>query len=463
MVRILPVAFVSLILSLASGVSFAATWNVGPTRTYTMPSQVSTLVGNGDTVLIDAGTYQSDVARWQADNLVLRGFNGMARLESNGLSYGDKAIWVIAGNNTTVGYVEFFECTSTSNNGAGIRQEGQDLTIRNCYFHDNENGILAGTVAGSTILIEYTEFGYNGYGDGQSHNLYINNIDSLIFRYNYSHHAIIGHELKSRAHVSLVLYNRISDETAGTASRSIDLPNGGTVIIIGNVIEQGPNSPNGNIIGYGLEGLINPTAHELYVVNNTIVNNRSSGTYVHVQNGTAFYKSCNNILAGPGTLLSGTPTTQDVQNNYVVPVIPNAGFMNASAYDFRLTGSSTGAIDQGISPGFAGSYSLTPVLVYQHPASQMLRLINGALDAGAYEFGTASVSDFDNSVLNVYPNPAINEIHLVSEKNIPIRIFTSSGKRIAEFPNADIIDVSFLSPGSYIISTGTKFFKFVKQ
>jgi hypothetical protein len=78
----------------------AATWHVGPTQTYTMPSQVSTLVNSGDTVLIDSGMYASDVALWSDDNLVLKGVGGMARLHSNGLTYGGKAIWVISGDDS---------------------------------------------------------------------------------------------------------------------------------------------------------------------------------------------------------------------------------------------------------------------------------------------------------------------------------------------------------------------------
>jgi len=219
--------------------SFATVWKVGPSRTYIKPSQVSTLVQNGDTVEIDAGVYSSDVAHWTANNLLLKGVNGFAQLASGGLTYGDKAIWVIGGSNTTVEYIEFSQATSTSNNGAGIRQEASNLTVRHCYFHNNEDGILAGALHPSNIVIEYSEFGYNGYGDGYSHNLYIGNIDTLIFRYNYSHHCSVGHELKSRANVNYILYNRLSDETTGTASRSIDLPNGGVTYIIGNEIEQG--------------------------------------------------------------------------------------------------------------------------------------------------------------------------------------------------------------------------------
>jgi hypothetical protein len=382
----------------------ATTWQVGPTHTYTMPSQVSTLVQSNDTVEIDAGIYNSDVARWAADNLVLKGVGGPAHLKANGNAYGGKAIWVIAGNNTTVEGIEFSLCSCPSNNGAGIRQEGIGLTVRNCYFHDNENGILAGDNPASDMLIEYCEFYNNGYGDGYTHNLYINHLNSLTFRYNYSHHAIVGHELKSRAYTNYILYNRLSNEATGDASREIDLPNGGTAIVIGNEIEQGPNGQNSNIIGYGLEGLTNPTPHELYLVNNTIVNDKTVGTFVSLQTGTALCKAYNNLFAGPGTILSGSATTIDTSNNWHVG-IAGAGFVNAAGYDYRLTGSS-GAINSGTGPGFANSYSLTPVLEYLHPAGSATRILNAQLDVGAHEFGVTLTEAFvPRSPLLLYPNP----------------------------------------------------------
>ena len=54
-----------------NSVSQATTWQVGTGLTYTLPSQVSTLVANGDTVDIAAGIYPSDVAAWAADDLLL--------------------------------------------------------------------------------------------------------------------------------------------------------------------------------------------------------------------------------------------------------------------------------------------------------------------------------------------------------------------------------------------------------
>ncbi len=370
-----------------SSFSYSVNWLVGPTRTYTLPSQVSTLVASGDTVSIDAGIYNTDVAHWTADNLLLRGVGGMAHLKANGTSWGGKGIWVIGGNNTRVEYIEFSLCACVSQNGAGIRQEGLSLTVSHCYFHDNENGILAGTLNPSKILIEFSEFNNNGFGDGYTHNLYINNVDTLVFRYNYSHHCKIGHELKSRAHVNYILYNRLSNEATGDASREMDLPNGGTSYVIGNVIEQGPNSTNSGIVGYGLEGLTNPNPQEFYFINNTVVNDRSTGTFIALPaSGLSFYKSYNNIFAGPGSFLSGTAALVDSSNNICTPSITSMGFVNATTYDYHLLPASI-ALNAGTNPGIANSgYVLTPDKQYLHPAGYAARVSSGVIDIGAFEF-----------------------------------------------------------------------------
>jgi hypothetical protein len=420
-----------LLLFFSCRVSFATVWQVGPSHTYTMPSQVSTLVQNGDTVDIDAGNYPSDVCRWQAHNLLLRGVGGFAHLESNGLSWGDKAIWVIQGNNCAVEWIEFSECTSTSQNGAGIRQEGLNLTVSHCYFHNNENGILAGAFSPSKFIIEFSEFAYNGYGDGYSHNLYIGNIDTLVFRYNYSHHCHVGHELKSRAKVNYILYNRISNEATGDASREIDLPNGGLTIIIGNEIEQGPNSQNSNIIGFGLEGLSNPSPHQLYVINNTIVNDRSTGSFLSVLSGTALLKAYNNIFAGPGAIISGSVAVVDTSNNFY-STVPAAGFVNAAGYDYHLL-SSSGAINGGTNPGSAGIFSLSPVYEYVHAANMTNRITNAQLDRGAHEYGTTTGvenSAMGNVEINVFSNPSDGNIVVVSEKKIEEVIVSDVSGRI---------------------------------
>lgn len=435
----------------------ATQWQVGPSETYTAPSQVSTLVSAGDTVNIMAGIYPSDVARWSANDLLLRGVGGMAHLESNGLAWGGKGIWVIQGDRTTVEYIEFSECSVPDENGAGIRQEGHDLTVRNCYFHDNENGILAGTVNPSVILIEYTEFGNNGSGDGQSHNLYINNIDSLIFRYNYSHHAHVGHELKSRAHVNVIEYNRFSNEAEGDASRELDLPNGGTTYLIGNVIQQGPLGQNSNLVGFGLEGLSNPTPHALYAINNTLVNEKTVGSFFSVPS-TVLFKAYANILAGGGSYLAtGFPTMTDTLGNLRMQSIAAVDFLSPSNYDYRISNSSP-ANAVGYPAGIAPSgYPLVAWDEYVHPTSRTTRCQHATLAAGAFEAcTTVRVEEQLNHDLNVWPIPASNAItvDLDALSDPTLRLDDAQGRTVLIRRNVrgtTQLDLGPFAPGVYTL------------
>lgn len=360
---------------------------MGPGKTYTMPNQAAAAVRNGDTVEIAAGEYTGEVATWKADALVLRGSARFARLHAPADITNGKAIWVIQGKNTTVENIEFYGAAVPDLNGAGIRQEGDGLLVRNCYFHDNEDGILGGGGAASEVVIEYSEFANNGAGDGYSHNMYISNIGSFTLRFCNTHHAKVGHDVKSRAQRNYILYNRILDGADGTASMEIDLPNGGTSYVIGNIIHQGPASENSTLLNYGAEGLSN-TGKDLYVASNTFVNDRAGGgTFVAIRpGGTA--KLANNIFAGPGTPFTGAA---DTAANWMGS---DPGFLDRPGYDFRLGGTSA-AIDKGKDPGMAGGLSLLPVSQYVPNAQGMNRPVTGNLDIGAYEAGT----DFSAPIL----------------------------------------------------------------
>jgi hypothetical protein len=212
---------------LAAGVASAATLQVGPGKTFATPCAALAVAADGDTVQIDPVLYSGDVCAFGQNNLTIQGVNGRAHIDANKKSAQNKGIWVPSGTNLVVENIEFSGATSTSKNGAGIRAQGVNWTVRNCYFHDNQDGILESNIAGSNILIEYSEFARNGYRDGMSHNLYIGHSASLTFRFNYSHDSVVGHLLKSRSAVNYVLYNRLTGES-GTGSYEIDLPNGGT-------------------------------------------------------------------------------------------------------------------------------------------------------------------------------------------------------------------------------------------
>jgi len=390
--------------------SAAKVIRVGPRHTLKAPSQAAAVARDGDTIEIDAGLYSGDVATWTQNNLTIRGVGGRAHIDADGKNAQGKGTWVIRGANTTVENVEFSGAAVSDQNGAGIRQEGAGLTLRNCYFHDNQNGILTGANSKSDILIEYTEFARNGYGDGQTHNIYIGNVRTFTLRYSYSHQAKIGHLVKSRAQTNYILYNRLTDET-GRASYEINLPNGGRSYIIGNLIQQSPNTDNDTIISYGEERASNPV-QELYVVNNTIVNDYGGGTFVYVSGSPSASILVNNLFIGPGAVLRGQGTQK---TNLATR---NAHLVNQAAYDYHLSAGSP-AIDAGTPPGTAAGYDLTPLYEYVHPMlkAKTRAVVGSAIDIGAYEYGNVGHPPTDTTAP---PVPSGLAATAVSESQIKL-------------------------------------------
>ena len=355
---------------------------VGPGKQFAKPSAAAASAQAGDIIEIDAGAYDSDAATWDNDRLTLRGVGGRAHMRSNGAAVQGKGIWVISGNDVVVENVEFSGASVPDLNGAGIRADGSNLTICNGFLHDNQEGILGGA---GNVLIEYTEFARNGNcidPSGCAHNIYISRgTQRFTLRYSYSHHAHQGHTVKSRALENYILYNRIMDEVDGDSSYNIDIPDAGRTFIIGNLIQQSPFTDNSTMVAYGAESGSNGTL-ELYVVNNTFVNDRGSGTFVSVRGGTSG-KVVNNIFAGGGTSPGGSGSL--LVNSNITSTTP-PGLVDRANFDYRLTASSA-ARDAGTDPGTsANGVSLIPTSQYVHPTRREDRPVSGAFDIGAYEF-----------------------------------------------------------------------------
>lgn len=390
-------------------------WRVGPLRTYTLPSQVAGLVSNGDTVEIDAGSYM-DCAVWNNNNLLLTGVGkGFAHLQTQVCQ--SKGIWVIYGKDITIENIEFSGAVISNQdgeNGAGIRAQGGSLTIKNCYFHNNQEGILENPSDSVTdIIILNSVFEFNGcdtgYEVGYEHNMYIGHARSFTLEASYSHGAVIGHNLKSRAYKNYILYNRIMDDSNGTSSRDVDLPNGGQAVVMGNLFEKGPLAQNDNTLEFGLEGYANPSPQNLYIINNTFVDDKPSGcSFIDMQPGADTLLIQNNIFAGLATLLIDSAAVFDSMTNLVTTSIPYVDMVNPIFYNYHLMANSP-AINKGRVAGHYDTLSLMPKFQYVDSVNIQPRIIVGNIDIGAYEFNPI------NSVSNVNSNT--NNLQIIVTQN----------------------------------------------
>ncbi|WP_353654378.1 carbohydrate-binding domain-containing protein [Azospirillum sp. A1-3] len=278
-----------------------STLTVGSGKMYARLSDAISASKSGDVIQVQAGTYTNDTASIN-HKLTIQGVGGLAHLQTTGNIGNGKGI-LVANADLTLDHIEFSGATVADANGAGVRYQAGNLSIQNCYFHDNQNGILANPSATGTINITGSEFAHNGSGTGYTHGIYVGDIAKLTVTNSYFHDTSVGHHIKSRAEVTDITNNRIIDGDGGTASYSIDVPNGGATTIRGNTIVQSATSQNPAIVAYGEEGGLHANS-TLAVTGNTIENFNAKSTGV-MNASTVQAVVSNNSTYNLGTLLSG--------------------------------------------------------------------------------------------------------------------------------------------------------------
>lgn len=372
----------SAIAAWVPAIASAATLTVGPGKTYQKVKDAVAAAQAGDTIEVDAGEYVDDISSIKVNDLTIRGVGGRPHLRATAPPPNKKGIFVVEQGvgPVTLENLEFSGARISEgdgNNGAGVRAQGTDLRVKGCYFHDNQNGILAGD---GLMTVEGSEFAYNGEA-GYEHNIYVGAAPKFVFRGNYSHHAKSGHALKSRALENRIEYNRLMEEADGTGSALIDLPQGGLSYVIGNLIQKGPQAENKNrVILYKGEGQTNPELR-LYVSHNTFVNDGAPNVVFVDAPVVDELVVVNNLFVGVGTAIKagGMPMLTD-EGNLLLPDM--AGLVDRAGYDYRLLADAPG-IDMGV----ATDLQTAALSQYVHPVMIEERPVVGPPDVGAYEFG----------------------------------------------------------------------------
>jgi hypothetical protein len=226
----------------------------------------------------------------------------------------------LSGVDLTVENITFAGARSWDRNGAGIRHEGRNLTIVNCRFLSNEDGVLATGDVDGVIAIRDSVFIDSGFGDGLSHGVYVLNGKKLDIDNSRFEGTRIGHHVKSLAEETVVT-NSVLDDGHGKGSYAVDASKGGAVRIEANTIIQAADGENDSIINYDLTR--GGRAALLVVAGNRIVNRLNGGVLLRNDTKLAPQMADNEIensggrplaLVSPGSPKPVAPSAASLRN-----------------------------------------------------------------------------------------------------------------------------------------------------
>lgn len=230
-------------------------------------------VNPGGIVRLEPGIYKEGATlKHGHDGVLITGNPGVV---FDGVTVGGKATFVIQSDNVTIEGIKCINMQVGAGNGACVRHESGNITLRNVHFADNQNGMLTWNKS-NKVLVEDSVFERNGYG-GRAHSLYIGAAKQLIVRRT----RILsskgqGHGIKSRSAHTLIENNVIAS-LEGDDSYLIDIPDGGNAVIRNNLLVEGPNTSNWFIVAFGSEKE-SFELNSLRMEKNVIISDREGGS-----------------------------------------------------------------------------------------------------------------------------------------------------------------------------------------
>lgn len=215
-------------------------------ETDSLQSALNRIAPDG-TVVLHAGVYR-EAAYVRRHGTHLRARAGAHLV---GTAVGGKGALVVAANDVVIEGLACSGIAVRDRNGACVRLEGRNLTLRGVHFFDSEEGLLAGKNSGR-VVIEDSRFENLGRA-GRAHGIYVNGGELIVRRSVFLASKDEGHEIKSRASRTIIEDNVIAS-LDGLDSYLIDISNGGEAIIRRNLLQEGPASANRSSISFAMEG-----------------------------------------------------------------------------------------------------------------------------------------------------------------------------------------------------------------
>ncbi len=380
---VLLVAFCNLLL-LSHGALNAATLYISAKDAPSKLREIVASAKDGDVVELASGQYLNWPLVIEDKRITIRGKGARPVLVSTGVTAESKALWVVRGGQVVVENLEFRGVRVPDGNGAGIRFESGQLTVKRCAFQDNEMGLLTGNNPDTTLEVHDSEFSSSPRFQGRAlhHQLYVGTIASLKVTGSRFQQGFQGHLLKSRARENRIFYNMLVDSADGEASYELEFPNGGLAYVVGNIIGQSLTTANPALISYGAEGPRWPQ-NGLYLAHNTLLNPLSNGILVQSwqQKFSPTYEEwlVNNLVIGHGSL--PTPLAGRAQGNYHTDrSLEAADDLNALLAIARAVSAFASA-----DAGTAHQQSLAPTAEFHLPVGTKALTVNRQRLAGALQ------------------------------------------------------------------------------
>jgi hypothetical protein len=381
---------------------------------------------NGELPVIDGrdATTRSQINFWNEDR-------GVIKIGGANTPAVDTPTWIVLENldirsgRPPYAFTGRNGLTDYGSNAASLYVEnGQNVIIRNCIFHDSGNGLFV-AYASRNVLVEGCWIYDNGIENSiYEHNTYTAAI-GMVYQFNYLgplRQNCLGNNLKDRSAGTVVRYNWIE-----SGNRQLDLvdaedspdlvndPSYRKTFVYGNILIEPDGAGNSQILHYG--GDSGNTAiyrkGTLYFYNNTVISTRTANTTLMRLSTNEETCDCRNnvvYVTAPGNRLALLDSSGilHLNNNWLktgwtgshsglTGIIydeggmvngASPGFVNEASQDYHLNSSSS-CIDAGTSlHPEANDLSRQYVT---HRASEP-RPSSGPIDIGAFELQQADTT-----------------------------------------------------------------------